>query len=1120
LIHPFVIWTVALFEARLLWRSWAFGLTIGAALLYLIFLDVILNVPATNPPHFFRSLSGSLPLINVRLLSMALGLISTLLATEFVKRDRQQDTIETSYVHSYSNLDYVLGKVFGVGWAFLFLQLVILAAVAVIHRFFVPLPFAWQPYVLYTLFGTLPTLAVTIGLSVLLVTILRSQALVFVLMVGLALLCLIVLGHRYHYYFDILGFHIPMMWSDFVGLGNLEQLIQVRGTHLLFGVACVAATALLSRRLRQSRSANLLAAVVVVSCLGGATWLSMQYWAARAATTQVRAQMRELSALASTTPMPSAISYDLQVDHQGRQIAVEADLILRAPAEVALDTLLLTLNPGLRVEELTIDDEPASFTRDHHLLRVHLAQSLAAADSCRLKIRYRGQIDERFCYLDIESERLASTYRIMLLTIPKRYAFVTPDYLHLTAEAAWYPLAGVPPGVAFPLAGQRDFATYRLRISVPTQWTAFSQGAVQIDSVDALAHYDFQTESPIPQASLTAGVYEQRELTVGDVSYRLAVRPGHTYFDSYLDSVSAVLPELIEELRNGYEVDLGLTYPYPRLSLVEVPIQIFAFRRLWTTAQESVQPEIVFLPEMGTTCDGCDFGRMKRRSRRSQEWANQAESAATLQSDYLRTFVMVDLLKMRDPGRTNLNRNGNLETGWELLPNYVAYQTNLTSPRWPLLNYAVEAYFRDRVTPPANVEARRWTGMTDVERANLILQEFDLSQLLAELDEQDPLRTAAIQARGRQLLQLFAAAVGTDAFGQRLTEWLETHRHRTTSEVDLLTFATELGMKDPASVIDSWYRTTQLPGYELERYETYQVLDGERTRTQVELDLTNPTTVDGVVEVSFRFRDDSAQQWWQREEGKADYSQMVSMPQGTRKKLRILLQQPAAELKIDTYVSRNIPALIQIPFEEATLRRDAVAMEDERSEMLADDPTPAKIEYVVDNEDPGFEVIAKQRPNWLRRAVVDLFDLQDRKVPYVRMSWWDAPGTWEATTDQSFYGRFVQSGRYKRAGDGRSGVAWQAEVERAGDYDLFYFCGPLEAIKRQSRHQRGDSQLSFRVHHEEGAEEMVFDLADAQQGWNALGTFRLASGPARVELSDLAGGRIIVADAIKWVERK
>ncbi len=1011
MIQPYVIWTVAVYEARLLWRSWAFRLTIGAALMYLIFLDVILNIPATNPPHFFRALSGSLPLINVRLLSVALGMISTLLATEFVKRDRQQDTVQTTYVHSFSNFDYVLGKVFGVGWAFLFLQLVILAAVAVIHRFFAPVPFAWQPYLLYTLFGTLPTLAVTIGLSVLLVTILRSQALVFVIMVALAMLCLIVLGWRYHYYFDILGFHIPMMWSDFVGLANLQQLIQVRGTHLLFGVACVALTALLSSRLSQSRAADLLAACVALSCLGGATHLSMQYWASHSSSVEVRTQMRQLSAAASQTPAPLVHSYDLQVEHRATRLAMTANLLLQAPTGSSLDTLLLTLNPGLLVEEVRLDSELVQFTRQLHLLRVLPNRTLAAGERAQLQIRYGGQIDERFCYLDVESERLDKAYRIMLFTIPKRYAFVTPDFLHLTAENAWYPMAGLPPGVAFPQAGHRDFSTYRLRVSVPLQWSAFSQGAARTDTVDGRVHYDFQAEQKLPQMSLTAGLYQLRQLTVDDVTYRLAIRPGHDYFDSYFDSVASALPELITQLRNGYEVDLGLTYPHPRLSLVEVPIQVYAYRRLWTTAQETVQPEIVFLPEMGTICHGCDFGRMKRRSKFSQEWANQAESAATLQSGYFKTFVQVDLLKTLDPGTTNVSRNSSVETGWDLLPNFLAYKTHLTSPRWPVLNYALEAYFRDRVTPPENIDARRWVGMTDVERANLVLQETTLEQLLAQREEEDAIRAKAIQARGRQLLQLFAAHVGPDEFDQRLTEWVEEHEHERLTEAQLLQFVADLGMTDAQTVIDSWYRTTILPGYEVERAETFLVVDGERTRTQVELDLTNPTAVDGVVSASFRFRNDgAAPSWWDRNEGVADYTRMISMPAGVRKKLRILLEKPAAELVLDTYVSRNIPSMIQIPFEEPTLRRGEKSSVDERSEWLSEDDVPVLAEYVVDDEDDGFELITSQKPNWLRRAVVDLFDLQEREVPYVGMRHWSAPGTWEATTDPRFYGRFVLSG--------------------------------------------------------------------------------------------------------------
>jgi hypothetical protein len=310
-----------------------------------------------------------------------------------------------------------------------------------------------------------------------------------------------------------------------------------------------------------------------------------------------------------------------------------------------------------------------------------------------------------------------------------------------------------------------------------------------------------------------------------------------------------------------------------------------------------------------------------------------------------------------------------------------------------------------------------------------------------------------------------------------------------------------------------------LPGYELERAETFLVLEGERTRTQVEVDLSNPTDVDGVVAVSFRYRQVDAVPWWQQNERQADYTQIVSMPAGTRKKLGILLDKPAAEMTIDTYVSRNIPSMMQRPFNEATLRRDAVAHVDEAIEKIADDPPADVTEYVVDDEDDGFEFVMGQKPNWLRRTVVDLFDLEEQEVNYRAVRWWDAPGTWQATTDQRFYGRFVLSGRYKRAGDGRSGVAWQTEVARAGDYELFYYCGPLEEMKRENRHQRVDNQLTFLVHNDDGREETVLDLGEAQEGWNQLGTYRLAAGMARVELSDKTGGRSVVADAIKWVEQ-
>lgn len=1119
MINPYPIWVIARGEARLLWRSWAFRLSIGFCVFVLFFYNLLMSAPGIGAPHPFVSLAGVFPLGNVKLLNLYLGIVAAFLATEFVKRDRQQDTVQTVLVHSFTNVDYVAGKVLGVVLVFSTLELAVLGIAAVLHRFFAPAPFAWQPYILAGLVAALPTLVFTIGLAILLVTLLRNQALVFVLMVGLGMLFLAGLGYRFHYFYDTFAFHIPMMWSDFVGPGNLRQLLLVRGTHLLFGLGCLALAPLLSTRLRQSRLANIGAGLAAVCCLGGAGWTGTAYLQGRWAALEYRQELRTVSRQAAKLPAPSLAECQLRVERAGGGLAVLADLVVTNESDTPLDTLIFTLNPGLVIGEITSAGETQPFRRREHLLRVAPLTALSPGDTCHLHMTYSGSIDERFCYLDVEEERYEGPYRWWLHSTPKRYAFTTPDFLHLTPESGWYPRSGIPPGAAYPAAGHRDYARYRVSVVPPPGHTAISQGSVRVDSVTGT--HTFTTETPLPQVSLTVGEYERRQLTVDDVVYALAIRPDHAYFDAYLDSVGPALPELIRELRSEYEAALGLDYPHPRFSLVEVPIQFFSYDRLWTVAQETVQPELVFLPEMGTLCDGGDFRRAKRRSRHTQEWANQAESAEDLQSDYVRAFVTLDLLGLQDPGPTQAHRSSWLETRYKVLPDFLSHVTHLSSARWPVLNYAFESYFLERVAPPQNTRRRRWAGLTEREEANLALRETSLAELLADYEQPRRIREGAINAKGRHLLQLFAASLGPERFGTRLTAAVEESRYRGLSEQQLMDFIRGLGESAPETLIDHWYSSSVLPGYEVERAESYLVRDGERTRTQVELDLANPTEVDGLVEVSFRYRQTETEPWWLRQGPQADYAQVVSMPAGVRKKLGMVVDRPVAEVMLDTYVSRNIPSLITIPFQEQKLRRRARPVTGETEERLADDPAPGAAEYIVDNEDEGFTVRETEQANWLRQVLAEWLNLRERRVPYVGLRHWDAPGTWQPTTDRRFYGQFVLSGYYKRTGDGRSAVSWRAEIARTGNYDLYFHCGITDSDGR-GRHwspRKAGRSLSLQVFHEGGVEPVQLDMTQVEAGWNHLGTYRLDAGPAHVELSDLGKGSMVVADAVKWVER-
>jgi hypothetical protein len=63
-------------------------------------------------------------------------------------------------------------------------------------------------------------------------------------------------------------------------------------------------------------------------------------------------------------------------------------------------------------------------------------------------------------------------------------------------------------------------------------------------------------------------------------------------------------------------------------------------------------------------------------------------------------------------------------------------------------------------------------------------------------------------------------------------------------------------------------------------------------------------------------------------------------------------------------------------------------------------------------------------------------------------------------------------------------------------------------------------EFHFIVHHDDGEAEVIQDMQDVQEGWAQLGTYHLSAGPARVELTDKTKGRVVFADAVKWVKQQ
>ena len=258
-----------------------------------------------------------------------------------------------------------------------------------------------------------------------------------------------------------------------------------------------------------------------------------------------------------------------------------------------------------------------------------------------MTIYYSGAINEDACYPEVDKTVRESNFRLILYNIDKRYSFLTPDYVLLTPENLWYPVAGIPYGSAYPQLQAKDFVDFTLRVKTGHALTAVSQGAVTRGG-DGV--FIFRPEVPLPQLSLAIGRYEKRTMTVEEVDYNLFILEGHDYFSEYFTELNEKLPELISDIKMRYEDRLGIGYPYKRFSLIETPVQFFTYPRLWTLVQETVQPEQVYLPEKGMLLLNADFRQRSYRIERMSQRGQRTMTPEEIEGNWTRFLGLLEKL--------------------------------------------------------------------------------------------------------------------------------------------------------------------------------------------------------------------------------------------------------------------------------------------------------------------------------------------------------------------------------------------------------------------------------------------------------------------------------------------
>lgn len=1101
--------TIAGNEMKTLLRSWFFRIFALLTIVGLSFFNLIVNLN-NQIPWIYRALACSIPYVNLILLNLGQAIVAVFLASEFLKQDRKNDTIEVIYARSMTNSEYIFGKTLGILSVFLILNLIVLC---------IGIGFSFINgdtsknvifFFAYPLLISLPTLLYIMGLSFFLMVILKNQAITFIILLGYIALSIFKLNSKAYHLFDFVAYQVPMTYSPSGGFGNLQEIILHRSIYFLAGLGLIFFTIFKIQRLPQSTRFLKLPLVIALTLISLSGFLMFKYYDLKQTRQSFKLQLIELNNKYADFPKLNVTKSAITLDHNGSQIKVSVKLTAINLNPNPLDTLLFTLNPTLKIESIIIRGKPSNFSRQKQLLFISYPSALKHGDSINIELSYSGTINEDVCFIDGAKEHIEDNFNLELFNIRKRYAFLDKNFVCLTSEALWYPIAGVGYATKKPFYYFPDFTHFSLSVQTAPSLTAVSQGE---PIKTGPGHFYFKPETALPTISLLIGEYQQKQIKVDSVTYRLYTLKGDQYYQPFFTAVGDTMEYLIRNLKTDLENKINRAYPFSRFSLVEVPLHFSLDKHQWALNSDVVQPEMVLYPEKGIFFHSSDFKKEKTQVEKDRKDNNVEGSVKQLQA-YLFNQVIRDNLISNITNWNSLNRTTDYNT-YCLLPEFTNYNIQLKSENWPLLNLGIQNYFVKKIITEHFTPPNFTWGLYNEEKTSLDLQKNSFDNLVKkgtsnnnELD----LKNSVFNVSS-YFFRIIYSKYGQLKFDNWLNNFMTKNSHTSCAFASLQEdFKRQFG-DSIDDFLKMTFKTNVLPGYIVNDIETYKVPNGDFTKFQVRLKLSNNTSTNGVVSFAYELTSSNHPKnndWWEDHFLNPDYIKNIYIKAHSTYDCGFAFNSEPTRMVLNTYFSKNIPNIIEYPLSgfkviKKTPVIDTIVKYSEYSSFS--DPN----EIIVDNEDKGFSVTQNGKQAYLK----SLIRKDTSNYKYEGASWWNPPFNWVSIRESEFYGSYIHSAVYTRSGNDDRKAIWKTKLKDKCYYDISFY---LKRVDWDNQKQKTD--YTFYVYHDGGIEKVTVNVQELQNGWNSLGLFYISSDNTKVILSNKTSAKFIVADAIKWTKRK
>jgi len=1135
--------TVAKYEAKTLRRSWFFRLFSLAALFIFTIINIGFFSPIGDESWELVSISSSVPLINLYILNIGQAIVVIFLAADFLKRDKKLDTNEVLYTRSMSNFEYVIGKSWGILRLFLGLNVVILSIGMLMNIISKSMSIDYMSYISYLLIISVPTIIFSLGLAFVMMSLIRNQALTFLLLLGIAALDIFYGWFRMGSVFDYMAFGIPVFKSSILGFDNLSFIINQRLLYFFLGMALILATVLLFKRLPQSRFHSSLTIIFLFVFFAGAGICGFNSYSAYINTANFKKRVIETNRKFETRDFASVTDALISFTHRGKSFEATADLKIINDNSGKLARYLFSLNPSLNILKVTSNGKDLKFERTNQILEIDPGNILEPGKTDSLQISYAGSINESFCYPNYSDKLNETPYRIALMNVHKRQAFLEDKYVLLTPETHWYPVAALNYYPGNPARIKVDFTNYTLRVKSEEGLSPVAQGKMEKRN----GYSVFNPENPLTGLTLSIGDYKSDTLRVDSVNYITYYFPGHDYYKKDLSLLKDTLPNLVSGIMRELETNFSTRYPFKTLSLVEVPVQYYSYPKKNTQTRAEVQPSMVLLPEKLATIENAGFSkrftRQKKRMARNNQVITDKELQVRIFNDFIRNvFISGENYQFVNGSPTNEPLR------YRLGPSFYFFKNNFYSSEYPVINAVFESHLQHMIQQgPENSWIAGFGILSDNDKANLILKKTSFMDLLAKNPSGDTIRTV-LTVKGDWLFNLLRSKAGIYEFKPWFSQYIDKNRF---TKIDLLKFNQDFKDKfgfDFYPSLDAWFKSKEQPGFLFTEVKATEIIMGDRSKYRVTFTASNPEQVAGLFNISFRsggpndllsqkMRMDKVQvqsggggKFSISLQGRGmdadDISKIVFMGPQEAKKISIILDAEPRMMMINTLFARNIPGEIELPLGEIIKSKNETNKYPEE-EILSSIPRYSDpSEIIVDNEDQGF-ISSKQN---ITSPLKTLLGVKNRySGTYMKISEWNTPEYWQPVVLTSYFGKYIRSAVYTRSGNGDKSITWNTLVKEPGYYDVYCYIGKtVDRMTVKSGEEEGDEgsrgdspykDMHYKVYHDEGVDDISIDFEHAEAGWNNLGRFYLSHDSARVVLTNKSAGRIVIGDAIRWVRQ-